>query len=67
MSDFARAMEETRASEDKHRADWASSDYTGKPCVNCGRNRVCICTNGKHRCEKCLWCPELNKYIGETI
>lgn len=31
-------------------------------CPNCGRMRLMLCTNGKHRCEKCNWCPELGEY-----
>jgi hypothetical protein len=51
--------------EEKHRIEWALGDYdngeTG--CPECGRNRLCICENGKHRCEKCNWCPEDNQYV----
>jgi hypothetical protein len=31
-------------------------------CPNCGRHRLCLCPNGKHRCEKCDWCPEDAEY-----
>ena len=50
--------------EEQQRKEWALGDYgNGKNgCPNCGRNRLCICANGKHRCEKCNWSPELNDY-----
>lgn len=34
-------------------------------CPNCGRHRVMIGNDGKHRCEKCAWCIEDNKQDGE--
>jgi predicted RNA-binding Zn-ribbon protein involved in translation (DUF1610 family) len=40
------------------RAQWALGDYEDYSCPNCGRQRVCKCPNGKHRCEKCNWVPE---------
>lgn len=47
------------------RGEWALGEYengeTG--CENCGRSRVCKCPNGKHRCEKCNWSPELKGYV----
>lgn len=50
--------------EDRQRDQWALGEYdngeTG--CPNCGRDRLCLCPNGKHRCEKCNWCPELKGY-----
>ena len=44
---------------------WSLGDYdnTEKGCEKCGRHRVCICQNGKHRCEKCDWSPEIQGYI----
>lgn len=51
--------------DDAHRAAWALGPYdngdTG--CPNCGRRRLCLCPNGKHRCEKCDWCPEDGAYV----
>jgi len=43
---------------------WALGDYDNgeNGCPHCGRFRLCICQNGKHRCEKCNWSPELNSY-----
>jgi hypothetical protein len=50
--------------EDEERLirDWALGCYLPKDCPNCGRYRLCECDNGKSRCEKCNWCPELNQY-----
>ena len=49
--------------EAEHKA-WALGDYANGDtgCPHCGRMRLCICANGKHRCEKCNWSPELNDY-----
>lgn len=32
-------------------------------CSHCGRNRIALCVNGKHRCEKCDFSPEENRVI----
>ncbi|GAB1116554.1 MAG: hypothetical protein SwStaBPW_32950 [Shewanella algae] len=52
------------AVEQMDRAGWELGGYdngdTG--CQHCGRSRLCVCENGKHRCEKCNWSPELNGY-----
>lgn len=61
-SDFAKQMAEEQAQEDAMREEWQMGDYVEQDCPNCGRHRLCICTNGKHRCEKCNWCPELETY-----
>lgn len=55
--------DEDRA-EAARRAEWALGDYDNGDdgCPNCGRSRLCVCPNGKHRCEKCNWCPELGDY-----
>ena len=31
-------------------------------CPNCGRHRIMIGDDEKHRCEKCYWCIEDNAY-----
>lgn len=51
--------------EDRERAEWALGDYDNGEhgCPHCGRARLCLCPNGKHRCEKCNWSPELNDYV----
>jgi len=45
-------------------AGWALGEYANGDtgCTHCGRHRLCLCPNGKHRCEKCNWSPELNDY-----
>ena len=50
--------------EDRERAEWALGEYDNGDagCPHCGRHRLCMCPNGKRRCEKCNWCPELNDY-----
>ncbi|EDV2993295.1 TPA: hypothetical protein ACLFWE_001755 [Salmonella enterica subsp. houtenae serovar O:57:z4,z32:-] len=51
--------------EEQFMQEWSLGDYdngeNGFP--HCGRHRLCICQNGKHRCEKCNWSPELNDYV----
>lgn len=44
-------------------------DYENPPngCPNCGRHRVMRGDDGKHRCEKCAWCIEDNRYDGEFL
>ena len=41
--------------------------YTGESCPNCGRTRIMLGTDGKHRCEKCAWCVEDSKYDGDLV
>jgi len=60
-SDFLKRLKEEQAAEDAERGAWAFGEYTGS-CLNCGRERLCSCPNGKHRCEKCNWVPEDNAY-----
>lgn len=50
--------------EDQERSAWALGDYANGDtgCPNCKRSRLCKCPNGKRRCEKCNWSPELNDY-----
>ena len=40
-------------------------DDSQSRCSNCGRNRISLCENGKHRCEKCDWSPEENRIISD--
>ena len=46
---------------------WTLGDYISEPCVNCGRNRVCECANGKTRCEKCNWVEADNGYCPKAL
>lgn len=31
-------------------------------CENCGQVEIDVCVNGKHRCGRCNWSPELGDY-----
>ena len=62
MSSFTDQIRQQQDEDDALEYAWKLGDYTGKDCENCGRERVCYCPNGKRRCEKCNWCPELNEY-----
>lgn len=51
--------------EERLEKEWSllgKYDNGDNGCPNCGRHRLILCPNGKHRCEKCNWCPELNEY-----
>lgn len=60
---FSNDRQAEQEAEDAYRAEWQLCDYVDQDCEQCGRQRVCICPNGKHRCEKCNWCPEEQAYI----
>lgn len=62
MSSFADQIRQQQDEDDAVEYAWKLGDYTGEACENCGRERVCSCPNGKRRCEKCNWCPELKEY-----
>ncbi len=62
MSDMMDAYDKEVAAERVIRDGYRAADYTGKPCANCGRNRVMNCANGKHVCEKCGWDADENNY-----
>lgn len=51
--------------DDRLRDEWSLGKYdnSGTGCLHCGRWRLCLCPNGKHRCEKCNWSPELGAYV----
>lgn len=54
--------------DDRSKNDaWSLGDYTGVACVNCGRDRVCECPNGKTRCEKCNWVEGDDAYCSVPI
>lgn len=42
-------------------------DNPDNGCPNCGRHRVMVGADGKHRCEKCAWCIEDNKQDDEFL
>lgn len=61
-----RFMDKVQAQSEKDetaRSEWALGNYVAEPCPNCGRQRLCKCANGKHRCEKCNWVPEYSEYF----
>jgi hypothetical protein len=45
----------------------ASDSYTGAPCAACGRNRIQLCRNQKHMCDKCHFCPETGTYAPSLV
>lgn len=47
---------------EEYRRGFNAFNYTGEPCVHCGRNRVMNCINGKKVCEKCGWDNIANCY-----
>jgi hypothetical protein len=51
------------------RSAWGLGEYTGASCPNCGRERLCVCPNGKTRCEKCNWVVEDGDYcpLGDSM
>lgn len=50
------------AQERLDRVQYTLADYADRPCPNCARQRLCICHNNKHVCEKCHWCVEDGEY-----
>ena len=53
--------------EDKLREQYSSSEYAGYACKNCGRQRVLLCANSKHICEKCYWDQNSEEYSSEYV
>lgn len=45
----------------------ATQVYTGVACTACGRNRVQLCRNQKHKCDKCNFCPETEAYAPSLV
>lgn len=64
MQPYQKVIAESMEAQAALMDEWALGDYengdTG--CPHCGRMRLCKCPNGKHRCEKCNWSPELNGF-----
>jgi len=59
---FMDDVQKEREKEEAEQREWALGNYVSDPCPNCGRQRLCKCDNGKHRCEKCNWVPEDSGY-----
>ena len=57
------SMRDDYKNDEIHRKKWVLGDYVDESCPKCGRQRLCKCPNGKHRCEKCNWCPEDRVYV----
>ena len=53
--------------EDYSETPWDMGNYVDLLCPNCGRQRVCLCDNGKHRCDKCNWVIEDEEYCIEPL
>jgi hypothetical protein len=63
--DLMDSYKQEKEESDAFYANWALGEYDNgdNGCPECGRHRLCICPNGKHRCEKCDWSPEEQKFI----
>lgn len=50
--------------EDRRRQEQVGKcgSYVDRDCPNCGRQRLMVGEDGKHRCEKCAWCVEESCY-----
>lgn len=64
---FSDALDKELKYREAEESAWALGEYVSKPCPNCGRQRLCKCSNGKHRCEKCNWIPEDDSYCHLTL
>ncbi len=49
--------------EEKEKAEWENLKYVATLCPKCGRQRVELCRNKKHWCEKCNWVIEDQNYF----
>jgi len=59
---FADQIKQEQEAQEALESEWQLGDYIGSACPNCERHRLCKCPNGKHRCDKCNWVREDNKY-----
>lgn len=59
--------DEENAFRERNAAKMGDYENPEHGCPNCGRNRVMIGADGKHRCEKCCWCVEYNDYDSEFL
>lgn len=66
---FSAVLSATQVEEDKHFDEQVAKcgDYDNPEngCPKCGRQRVMLGDDKKHRCEKCAWCIEDNDYDGD--
>ena len=59
---ISESMARSHAQEAADALAWKLGHYVKQACPHCGRYLLCACANGKHRCEKCNWCPEDGTY-----
>lgn len=70
IKSFAELIAESQEEDAREFHRWRSkrsSKYTGEDCPNCGRSRVMLGKDKKHRCEKCAWCIEDSNYDRDLI
>ena len=65
MNQIYATLDQEEREDRELRSQWQLGDYVGD-CPHCGRSRLCECPNGKHRCEKCNWCPEDGNYAPDV-
>ena len=51
--------------DNRNFAKYGDYDNPENGCPNCGRYRIMLGDDKKHRCEKCYWCIEDNEYDEE--
>ena len=49
---------EERKNEALQQSKCGNYDNPENGCPNCGRSRIMLGDDSKHRCEKCYWCIE---------
>ena len=59
---FSGGLDTDEAIYQRNRAKMGEYDNPEMGCPHCGRHRVMIGDDGKHRCEKCAWCIEDGEY-----
>ena len=66
---FLESLKESQEEDKKSIERYLSKmgPYTGEQCPNCGRTRIMLGKDGKHRCEKCAWNVEDSKYDGDLV
>jgi hypothetical protein len=69
-ADAGLAFEPLVSDDDFDTAQRSKMGYYDNPpdgCPNCGRHRVMVGDDGKHRCEKCGWCIETGDYDSDLL
>ena len=61
------SYEEFKEEQDRIQSKMGPYDNPENGCPNCGRHRVMIGDDKKHRCEKCGWCIEDSEYDLEIL